>query len=885
MTRSSSTFSVLERPRDARFAALFRIAFFFGLLLHFAPSLLAVDVDYAADAVRLRLHNAWLYAHLSELPRALVHGLAAALLVSLVAGLVGISTRVASASAMALTWVFASFNALPVQTIALECAWSLLPVTAVFPGLSSTWSVDALLARRRGQTLAAPTTVANLGFFLVVVPFFAAGVEKLIVGWMTTNEMAMLFRTPPGYILRDVAFALPLRSSSLASTFGWFTIAVELLAPVLLCFRRTRLVGLVLWQALFVGIFALIEVPPLFPAIFVFGVLLVVDGEDLARWTRARAVSTAPAAPATRVVASSLLLVLMFMPVLVPASGCARGRDVADDVDAHLFVRDAVVPIEIAVGERGWQTLRSEQNDLAAAATSLCSGAPVDDVYSWQPAHARVDADVHDDAFVRKKGFFGSDSAEKPSLKLKWNDDDDARVRSLTLNNAVSDPSYVRQCLAYLVFERAGVPAPRCGFARVVVDGVDRGVYVNVESMKPPLFVRLFGSADGALYEGQLADFRPEMQGLFEGKDGARAQDERVIVAVTAALELDDAHLMAALDDVVDLDEFFRFWAVETVIAHLDGYANNRNNFFVWRGDRDRRLKFLPWGVDEAFDGSLAARTVLGTPLVSASPYASVLARGRLARRLFLHPDGRARYVAALRAVLHDAWDETALLAAVDEMGATLRAQMAGDERERLDRAIDRTRAFVQTRRAAIVAELDGSDVVWTEPEPQPLCTVQDGVDVTVATRDDSLAADPFVVGSGQSTPAATRVGARAGNDVDGRFVLEIVLEGALVNDVTPSTGAQRRVLRVVAPRRRVQSGAAISFGGASDDATALVIDVEVDVDVANGAAAPTPHGVLLHGALEIVSIDEQTAPATIAARVHGDAACVTLVEPRCGQP
>jgi hypothetical protein len=870
-------FALLERPRDPRAAALFRIAFFAGLLMHFGPSLGAVDVDYAADTVRLRLHNEWLYGHLAELPRGLVRGAAVALFAALVSGLVGFFTRVASATAMALTWVFASFNALPVQTIALECAWSLLPVLAVFPGVSSTWAVDAVLARRRGRTSPVPTTVANLSFFLVLAPFFGAGVEKLVTGWLVKNEMAMLFRTPPGYILRDVAFALPLRETWLSTALGWTTVVVELVAPVLLCFRRTRLAGLCAWQALFIGIFLLIEVPPLFPAIFVFGVLLVVDDVDLARWRPSR---TSPAAGSVAPVALVVLVVLV--AVLVP-TGCAPSREAGSDPDARLFVRDAVVPIELAVGERGWQTLREQRHDLAAVATSLCSSEPAASPYTWQAAHARVDGDVHDAAFVRKKGFFGSDSADKPSLKVKWKSDDGAdgddhndgvgRLRSLTLNNAASDPSFVRQCLAYLVFERAGVPAPRCGFARVVVDGVDRGVYVHVESLKEPLFARLFGSTAGRLYEGQLADFRPGMQELFEGKDGADAADESAIAALTAALDTDDDALLPALEPLVDLDGFFRFWAVEALVAHLDGYANNRNNFFVWRGDDDRRLKFLPWGVDETFDGSLAARTVLGTPLAAASPYASVSARGRLARRLFLHPDGRARYLAALRAVLRDAWDEAALLAAIDEMATTLRAQTAGDEQERLVAAIERTRAFVQTRRAVIEGELGGPGVVWTEPEPQPLCAVEDATDVSILTRDDSLASDPFVVGSGQATSPSTRVGARAGTDVDGRFVLEV----ALVDEPPAATSAQRRLIRIVAPRRAVRAGAVLPFGGAADDATALVLDVD---DA--GAAAPAPRGVLVNGALEIVSVNEQAAPPTIAARVHGDATCVTLVEPRC---
>lgn len=276
-------FSLLERPRDPRPMALFRIALFAGLLVHFGPSLWNVDVDYATGGARLRLHSEWLYAHLGDVPRGLVHALALLLVTAMMAGMIGAATRLASATTMLLTWVFASWNALPVQTIALGCAWSFLPVLAVLPGASSTWSVDAALCRRRGLTPPPTTTVASVSLWLVVLPFFFAGIEKLVVGWVTNNEMAMLFRTPRGYILRDVAFWLPLQDTWFSAGIGVGTVVIELVSPVLLCFRRTRWLGLFLWQGLFFGIVALIEVPPLFFALFFFGAFLFLDSGDLER--------------------------------------------------------------------------------------------------------------------------------------------------------------------------------------------------------------------------------------------------------------------------------------------------------------------------------------------------------------------------------------------------------------------------------------------------------------------------------------------------------------------------------------------------------------------------------------------------------------------------
>ena len=59
-----------------------------------------------------------------------------------------------------------------------------------------------------------------------------------------------------------------------------------------------------------------------------------------------------------------------------------------------------------------------------------------------------------------------------------------AGLKQLTLNNNHQDETLISQCLGYSLFRAAGVPAPRCAFAHVTMNGVDLGVYSNVESVR-----------------------------------------------------------------------------------------------------------------------------------------------------------------------------------------------------------------------------------------------------------------------------------------------------------------------------------------------------------------------------------------------------------------
>ena len=60
-------------------------------------------------------------------------------------------------------------------------------------------------------------------------------------------------------------------------------------------------------------------------------------------------------------------------------------------------------------------------------------------------------------------------------------------LRRMTLNNARQDPSYINQCLGYQLFAAAGVPAPRCSFATVTVNGEQLGIYAHEGQKYEPM--------------------------------------------------------------------------------------------------------------------------------------------------------------------------------------------------------------------------------------------------------------------------------------------------------------------------------------------------------------------------------------------------------------
>ncbi|MCB9551953.1 MAG: CotH kinase family protein [Myxococcales bacterium] len=345
----------------------------------------------------------------------------------------------------------------------------------------------------------------------------------------------------------------------------------------------------------------------------------------------------------------------------------------------------------------------------------------------------------------------------------------------MALNNGRQDASRLRTCLAYGVFARMGAPTPRCNFARVTVNGQPLGVYAHVESIGRPFLAAQFGDPDGWLYEGTLSDFRPEWRGTMEQKTREEAPHTGGIDRVIAALGAADDELIAALQGALDLDAFLTFWAAETLVAHWDGYAGNTNNFWFYEHPRDGLIRFIPWGPDAAFQSPRLFFEGLVAPH-------SVFAVGAVARRLYLHPEGRARYLARLEALV-EVYEWAGLDGEIDRMQALIAPGLLPGERARQAEAVAELRRWVAGKAAAVRAELAAGGARWELPLRGSLCTepvgVVRGAFATVwgawPTGDVFAAGDGRFEGIYLETEAvAAAVGAAAGVGDQGEGVLVV---------------------------------------------------------------------------------------------------------------
>ncbi|MCE2450818.1 MAG: CotH kinase family protein [Candidatus Latescibacteria bacterium] len=233
-------------------------------------------------------------------------------------------------------------------------------------------------------------------------------------------------------------------------------------------------------------------------------------------------------------------------------------------------------------------------------------------------------------------------------------------------------------------------------------------MYVHVESMKTAFLERNFSDSSGNLYEGTVSDFRPKWRGTLQKKTNEEEADWSDIDAVVAALQDPSPAGLEALADIIDIDRFLTFWATEVLIGHWDGYAGNRNNFYVYR-EPDAPFVFIPWGADQVF-------TSIDGPFDDFVSPPSVTAHGAIAHRLYRDDAMRAAYVARLKQLLDTVWNEEELLGFADEMAEVVQQHSLVKRRADAASDADRVREFIRGRRAAILADLDPEPAAWPWP-------------------------------------------------------------------------------------------------------------------------------------------------------------------------
>jgi spore coat protein CotH len=275
----------------------------------------------------------------------------------------------------------------------------------------------------------------------------------------------------------------------------------------------------------------------------------------------------------------------------------------AGDPSDVLFDLDRVHSLDITMPEDTFTAL------MASVAYTAGDYHPADIVY---------DGERLTNVGIRLKGRWGSwrPLSQKAAFKIDTNRYVEGQtlrgLKKLTINNMIVDCSFNREQMAFHVLRELGMPASRTGYVWVTVNGMDYGLYLNVESVDDTFLERNFAEPDGNLYEADyiiwpggsytLVDFILSSQDYFtlsEGEDVGLADVYAVTDAMRTTVGTPD--FFDTVGALIDFDHHQRMIAAELWLGHIDGYSMNVNNYKPYFDPIDGKLRILPWDFDYGF--------------------------------------------------------------------------------------------------------------------------------------------------------------------------------------------------------------------------------------------------------------------------------------------
>ncbi len=303
----------------------------------------------------------------------------------------------------------------------------------------------------------------------------------------------------------------------------------------------------------------------------------------------------------------------------------------------------------------------------------------------------------------RLRGNTSRDS-QKKSFKVSINAFESGRsfagLEKMNLNGEHNDPSIVRAKVAWDLFNGAGIPASRASHARLFINGLYRGLYINVEHIDEQFVKVRFGNNDGSLYKclwPASLSYLGDDPGLYKfTSDGRRAYELHItdeaddytdLARFISVLNLTpDATFADSIQRVFNVNSLLRVLAVDIATGSWDNYWFLQNNFYLYHNTTTGLFEYIPYDYDNTF-GIWWSGILSGVDWSTRNVYAwghPTEARP-LTRRILAVPEFRARLTFFLRRLLNAGYADAPLHQRIDSLHTLITPAAEADSFRTLD--------------------------------------------------------------------------------------------------------------------------------------------------------------------------------------------------------
>ena len=227
--------------------------------------------------------------------------------------------------------------------------------------------------------------------------------------------------------------------------------------------------------------------------------------------------------------------------------------------------------------------------------------------------HSYAHSDTIQNVGFRVRGNT-SRGAYKKSFKVSFNEYTQGKkfkgIEKMNLIGQHNDPSLLRYWLSLNMLTTNSLISSRSSFVKLYINGEYKGVYLNVEHIDDEFLQKRFiGNDQGNLYKCTWgADLKyigsnpSSYYGAYELKTNEVANNySKLIQFIDTLNHIDNEGFPCFIEDNFEVEIYLKTLALEMIIGHWDGYAFNKNNYYLYRQPSNGKFVFIEYDLDNTF--------------------------------------------------------------------------------------------------------------------------------------------------------------------------------------------------------------------------------------------------------------------------------------------
>lgn len=382
---------------------------------------------------------------------------------------------------------------------------------------------------------------------------------------------------------------------------------------------------------------------------------------------------------------------------------------------SKLFDKNAVSEINIDMSEEDWNWIIENA---------------VEEEY--RSGNITINGETFYNVGIRPKGNSSlrtvaqDDTTDRFSFKIKFNQYVKGQnyhgLDELVINNMITDATYMKEYLAYDLFEKMNIVTPLYAFSNIQINNEPWGLYLAVEVTEDSFLSRSFGNASGNLYRpedsGSSLKWVDDNHSSYQGiKDNAQTkiteEDFDKVIGMIKTLNSG-----TDLENYLDVDEILRYFAVNNLLVNLDSYVGNFNhNYLLY--EKNGIFSILPWDLNMAFGGFQSRSGQQAIDLSIDTPYSGNSEDYPLFSKLLEVPEYKQIYDQYLAEAVALYFDSGLFKVTVEQLDQLINEYVKNDQTafytyEEYTASLPVLKEFGKLRANSVLAQLAGETTAGT---------------------------------------------------------------------------------------------------------------------------------------------------------------------------